>query len=154
MRLVDLEPRWWAMAGRHGQGVSFLCPHCVRGPKLFQCPTCRGQWRRNPEGTFSFLAGQPLKSCCDNRPASELVEVPITRLGVAFANPLDAGSPAPLGLEANLQRVHEHRMFDVPPGFLWKRNGDTFETLSLTPSVNCEASGHWHGFVALGEVTP
>lgn len=28
MRLVDLEPRWWADAGRRGQGLTFICPHC------------------------------------------------------------------------------------------------------------------------------
>lgn len=114
MRLVDLEPRWWAEHGRHGQGVSFLCPHCI----LAKSPN------PNPQ-----------------------------RLGVAFANPLDAGAPCNLGVEANLQRVHEHGMFDVPPGFHWKRKGDTFEELTLEPSVNCEASGHWHGFVTKGEVT-
>ncbi len=29
MRLVDLEPRWFAEPGREGQGVSFVCPHCA-----------------------------------------------------------------------------------------------------------------------------
>lgn len=29
MRLVALSPRWWAEDGRQGQGVSFICPHCL-----------------------------------------------------------------------------------------------------------------------------
>lgn len=35
----------------------------------------------------------------------------------------------------------------------WHREGDTFETLTLSPSIDCSASGHWHGFVRVGEVT-
>jgi hypothetical protein len=31
--------------------------------------------------------------------------------------------------------------------------GDTFETLSLFPSINVEDEGHWHGFISNGEVT-
>ncbi len=42
MRLADLDPHWislaqWAKASPPFYvGVSFLCPHCPRGP----CPTC------------------------------------------------------------------------------------------------------------------
>lgn len=28
MRLEELEPKWWAAPGRHGQGVVFRCPCC------------------------------------------------------------------------------------------------------------------------------
>lgn len=28
MRLTELDPRWFAEPGRHGQGVTFRCPHC------------------------------------------------------------------------------------------------------------------------------
>ena len=31
--------------------------------------------------------------------------------------------------------------------------GETFENLSLTPSVDASASGHWHGFITNGEIT-
>jgi len=41
----------------------------------------------------------------------------------------------------------------------WKREGDTFETLTLTPSLlifergpNDERIEHWHGFIRNGEV--
>ena len=33
----------------------------------------------------------------------------------------------------------------------WKRTGDTFETLTLSPSVN--QLKHWHGLITNGEVT-
>ena len=35
----------------------------------------------------------------------------------------------------------------------WDRTGDTFENLTLAPSIDCSASGHWHGFIKNGEVT-
>lgn len=34
----------------------------------------------------------------------------------------------------------------------WKFAGDTFETLSIQPSLDASASGHWHGFVTGGQV--
>jgi hypothetical protein len=55
---------------------------------------------------------------------------------VAFANPLDGG-PAVNG---------------IGPG--WKREGTTFEALTLTPSVQRGEScpKRWHGFITNGEV--
>lgn len=54
------------------------------------------------------------------------------RLGVMFANPVDGGAVCPA-------RHH------------WQRTGETFETLTLTPSIN--AVDHWHGHINNGEVT-
>ncbi len=36
----------------------------------------------------------------------------------------------------------------------WQRTGDTFETLTLTPSVDAASHGvgHWHGFITNGEI--
>lgn len=59
-----------------------------------------------------------------------------THVGGFFANPPDGGPPAPPGVE---------------PLPRWHRTGDTFETLSLSPSV--DAKGHWHGFLQNGLVT-
>lgn len=85
MRLTDLDPRWTASPGRHGQGIRFLCPACRVG-------------------------------CC----------------GANFDAPLDGGPPLP-----------------TPT---WSRTGDTFETLTLAPSIDASAAGHWHGFITNGEV--
>jgi|WetSurMetagenome_2_1015567.scaffolds.fasta_scaffold1706867_1 hypothetical protein len=38
------------------------------------------------------------------------------------------------------------------PGKKWHRAGETFDMLTLSPSINCEAFGHWHGFIQNGEV--
>jgi hypothetical protein len=53
------------------------------------------------------------------------------RNAIMFENPLDEGPPA-------------------GNGTLWKRYGDTFENLSLEPSINVK--GHWHGFIKNGDV--
>ena len=59
-------------------------------------------------------------------------------LYVAFANPLDGGPP------------------EISPGEpTWQRVGDTFETLTLTPSIlrSVEKGGcGWHGHIRQGEV--
>ncbi len=56
-----------------------------------------------------------------------------TRIGVYFKNPIDGGTPA------------KDRL-------LWQRAGDTFETLTLTPSIDASKFGHWHGHVTNGEI--
>jgi uncharacterized protein DUF6527 len=45
-------------------------------------------------------------------------------------------------------------LIDAPPmeGNEWKREGDTFETLTLSPSVDASFHGHWHGFIENGEI--
>lgn len=35
---------------------------------------------------------------------------------------------------------------------LWHRDGDTFENLTLTPSIDASHFGHWHGNVTAGNV--
>lgn len=40
-----------------------------------------------------------------------------------------------------------------PPGHVWSiTGGESWETISLMPSVDASASGHWHGFITNGEV--
>jgi hypothetical protein len=58
-------------------------------------------------------------------------------LGVWFANPLDGGPAATA---------------DSSPAPRWKREGETFETLTLTPSIDASTSGHWHGHIRNGEI--
>lgn len=64
------------------------------------------------------------------------------RVFVPFANPLDGGKPE--------KRTH-----------LWQRSGDTFDTLTVSPSVDYTRydtgaprdATCWHGFIRNGEVT-
>lgn len=69
-------------------------------------------------------------------------------VGVMFANPIDRGPPP---TEASRTRTDANGVRTVEP--LWQRTGETFETLTLTPSIDVSKSGHWHGFVTNGEVT-
>jgi len=57
-----------------------------------------------------------------------------TRLAVWFVNPVDGRPP----------HAAKH---------LWTRAGESFETLTLTPSIDASESGHWHGFITNGEVS-
>lgn len=62
-----------------------------------------------------------------------------SRCYVAFANPLDGGPP-----------------YINPNQSTWQRTGETFETLTLTPSIfrdPAKGGCGWHGFVTAGEVT-
>lgn len=56
------------------------------------------------------------------------------RLFVHFANPVDGGP-----------------QFGTR-GTFWQRTGDTFETLTLFPSVDASGFGHWHGWIQGGEI--
>lgn len=60
------------------------------------------------------------------------------RVWVPLSNPLDGGAN-PWGTSGHVPRA------------VWQCSGDTFETLTLTPSIH--AVGHWHGFVTNGLVT-
>lgn len=55
------------------------------------------------------------------------------RLHVFFENPLDGGAPKP-----------ELR--------LWKRAGETFEDITLSPSIDASMWDHWHGHITSGTV--
>jgi len=52
------------------------------------------------------------------------------KIAISFSNPLK-GDPEPVASEK-----------------LWLRTGDTFETLTLSPSIHCV--GHWHGWLRNG----
>lgn len=55
-------------------------------------------------------------------------------LAVDFKNPLDGGPPA------------------RSDGHTWERTGDTFETLTLSPSINRLDGCKWHGWIRNGEI--
>jgi hypothetical protein len=58
------------------------------------------------------------------------------RIYVSFANPLDGGPP-----------------YTSPGEPAWQRTGDSFETLTLTPSIlRVLAPCRWHGYVTDGAI--
>jgi hypothetical protein len=66
------------------------------------------------------------------------------RLAVFFDTPIDPDNVAKTFMEPWTPTLLNHN--------LWKRSGDTFDTLTLTPSIDASAHGHWHGFIQNGEI--
>jgi hypothetical protein len=64
-----------------------------------------------------------------------------TRLGVSFHH---AGREA-----VEDEYIHAH---SSATEHIWQEDGESFDKVSLFPSVDASASGHWHGFVTNGEV--
>ena len=67
----------------------------------------------------------------------------VQRLGVMFHPPIDAGGWMARGVTLFHGQLE------------WQRQGDTFENLTLTPSINTriDVAGHWHGFITNGAVS-
>lgn len=47
------------------------------------------------------------------------------------------------------RELQDHHMGAI----LWHRVGETFENLTLTPSIDASKWGHWHGFITNGAIT-
>lgn len=88
------------------------------------------QWMRTSGGRegVGLLFDCPCASC-----VSSDNPMPI---GVAFDRPLDLGDSL------------------TGAGPLWHRTGDTFETLTLTPSIlmHVGTTEHWHGYLTNGDL--
>lgn len=88
------------------------------------------RWGREwtPEGTPE-RHGQSINFLCPCG-SGHVVSVP-------FANPIDGGAP-------------------MRGGVYWERQGDTIETLTLTPSINNNCGrgtpSCWHGFIRNGMI--
>lgn len=70
-----------------------------------------------------------------------------TRIGVYFKNPVDGGAPRTVE-----QRTFKDKNGKVKVQPLWQRTGNTFDVLTLKPSINASEDKHWHGHVTNGEV--
>lgn len=97
MRLIDLQPRYFAKTEGERHGISFECPHC-------------------------FGSGQ--------------------RLAIALHLDGTNFDPDP---DNQQQFASDERVWTIA-------SGDSFENLSLTPSIDASASGHWHGFITNGGI--
>lgn len=74
-------------------------------------------------------------------------------LAIRFVNPIGGGPPS----------VDRAGLIGNNDGKRWTRSGDTFETLTISPSIDAtlDAAGnplppnrkHWHGMIANGHVT-
>ena len=69
------------------------------------------------------------------------------RIGVMFSVPVRRGD-----LPTDVHWAdHPDIAFLTPGQKAWTREGDTFDTLTLSPSIDTSAAGHWHGFIRNGE---
>jgi len=126
MRLVDLHPRF---LGAGGEGV--------RQPSERACLVCHGVGCDDCHSTGKEYEPAParegvgvLLDCpCGNADEDHQLFVP-------FANPLDGGPPVQTGKNNG-----------------WQRTGETFETLTLTPSIQRVGGCGWHGFITNGEIS-
>lgn len=62
---------------------------------------------------------------------------------VLFSNPLDGGPPLP----------NDEHYPSNNAGVRWLRLGETFDQLTVRPSIKEDDDGGWHGRVTAGEVT-
>lgn len=123
MKLIDLEPKW-SVTEDGRHGMGIT----------FWCPHCV-----NPDRTFKDSGGGR-SSTTDGG----------TYLGVWFSNPIDGGPQAEPHTSHDRDAIGHHNSDSTPH---WNRFGDTFDTLTLSPSIDCSRCGHWHGFIRNGEVT-
>lgn len=71
------------------------------------------------------------------------------RLAAWFDVPVRIGSPLTPDEASVWRRLAETRLAGR---VLWTRSGESFETLTLSPSIDCSPD-HWHGFITNGNVT-
>lgn len=45
-----------------------------------------------------------------------------------------------------------HTVVPCRAEFAWNIQGADFESMTVTPSIDASASGHWHGFITSGEI--
>jgi hypothetical protein len=60
------------------------------------------------------------------------------RIGVMFRN------PSVTGLNGEIVWPEQSKQ--------WHHEGETFNDLTLTPSIDVSKYGHWHGTIVLGEI--
>lgn len=85
---------------------------------------------------------------------SHLVDESGRRVGVSFVCPVCFRHRVAVLTDPPFDPPFDDLPELLPWGKLWKRTGDTFETLTLQPSIDDTKGGCWHGFVTNGEVTP
>lgn len=123
MKLSELEPRWLEYCGR-------------RVAIMFRCPHCRIVWLTcffEPVGSLPNL-DDSIEVLRSSRGARRLFYDALLAMG--HADPLDGAY---------------HDVVSCKSDCAWQRTGDDFASMSVTPSIDASAAGHWHGFITNGE---
>jgi len=81
------------------------------------------------------------------------------RIAVFFKNPICGNDAIDLQRLLEAQRDCDHPDYETWLNethigkTLWSRTGDSFESLSLIPSIDCSEWGGWHGFITNGGIS-
>lgn len=139
MRLSDLNPQWDRSGGA---GISQITDRPCESCQGARCDACHMTGRAYEPAPERVGIGVSFDCPCRMHQSQYAAGMSdedkwYTRVHVPFNNPLD-GKPA----------------FDPNRG--WTREGDTFENLTLSPSIQRRGDGPfgctWHGFVIRGEI--
>jgi hypothetical protein len=112
----------WLESEGRKVAIIFLCPHCVG--------TGRRQWL-----TCFFVATGSLPRDADGFRGDR-------KLFKEFLKAKGEGDP-----EFGAWSVVSCR-----PEMAWNRTSDSFEDMTITPSIDASDSGHWHGSISNGNV--
>lgn len=130
MKLTELKPRWLEFGGQP-IAIMFLCPHCAgKGPETWL--------------TCFFVAAGTLPKVPADYPIEGLRWSRGERV-LFYEAFKDMGHPDPA-------EGAYHDVVGCKPSCAWAKTSDDFSTMSVTPSLDASASGHWHGFITDGEI--
>lgn len=122
MKLIDLDPRWLTKDGRR-VGIIFISP--------------KNAGRIRHDGSVNPI---PWRQTCFFEPLSFKEQCPI--VWAAMADKADED--------------HEFGMWQPCAQIAWQCAGGaenaSFETLSISPSIDGSKGGFWHGFITNGEI--
>lgn len=124
MKLTDLDPSWLAFEGRR-VGFIFRCPLLAKRSWWQTCFVEKFYLFKGRDGTYRY------RDC-------------------AYSADSQAGIVArscPQAAE-NFQGCNPDHQWAVAGGI----DAATFETMTVTPSLDGSAGGLWHGFITNGEI--
>lgn len=133
---------------------AFTVTYTIR--RKTRCGRYRGAVARHCGLLLAYRVGDAVRLSTLNprwvQPDSVRVAVPVF-VGVSFDCPhcgkqrLSARFRQPIDPQGLLQGTTWQA-----PSIAWDRTGEDFETLTLAPSIDFAARGHWHGHITNGEV--
>lgn len=124
MQIVDLDPRWLTFEGRR-VGFIFRCPLPAKRDWWQTCFTEKFFMFKGRDGQYRYLnkAYSPDSQC---------------------------------GIVADCSPEAKERFQGCNPDHGWSVQGGidavTFETMTVTPSLDGSAGGLWHGFITDGQI--
>jgi hypothetical protein len=130
VKLIDLDPHWLIFEGRR-VGFIFRCP----------LPGRREQWQTCFVEKFYMF-----KSRAGTYSSDDIGFEPDSQCGIVHACAGDYIRDP--GNSCNWQSCKADHQWTVEGGIA----NATFETISVTPSLDGSAGGNWHGHITNGEI--